>query len=67
MTIVFTNKKIWFNGICPFDLHFDNTKSDTTFKIMNIDHYNSLGGVAYSAFNNGFLCTNTVIPNTLPE
>lgn len=65
--LVFTNRSIWFNGICPFDLYFDNTDSDKNFKIVNIQFYNSLGGILYAAENNGFMCTNRVIPQSQPE
>jgi hypothetical protein len=66
-TLVFTNRAIWFNGICPFNLYFDSKNSDKNFKVINIQFYNSLGGTLYAAENNGFMCTNTVIPQSQPE
>lgn len=66
-TVVFTNRAIWFNGICPFNLYFDNKKSDKNFKVSNIQFYNSLGGTAYAAENNSFMCINTVKPSNQGE
>lgn len=31
MTFCYTNNKIWFNGICPFDLFFNSKKSSKIY------------------------------------
>jgi hypothetical protein len=58
MTLYFTNRSIWFNGLCSFELYFDSQLS-TKDRLLKPTTYNS---VARSAFSQYTLCTTTIIP-----